>query len=948
MRDDFSEDAKRVLAQRVSHHCSNPNCRASTSGPQVNPTKHLNVGVAAHISAAAAGGPRYDASLTPEQRRHSDNGLWLCQNCAKIIDNDEARFPAYLLHEWKSEAEAEALAAIGRTATSPNEVGVAATKRIERAAEARHEEVKTLLEGLYPLQSVASNEPAVVVFNAPDQNEFFTGRNDVEDAICTLLKQGKRVALHGMSGIGKTQIAADYAHRYRADYSYVFWVNAVDGTALLSGYNAIAQRILFQQAEQINQEGIAETVREWLNTHSNWLLIFDNADHLDAVREYLPSGRTGHVIFTTVQSSFGNIAQGVEVDGLSREDGALLVLRRARRVEADAKLETAVLEDRDAALALSQEMQGLPLALDQAGAYMEDADYTPAQYLDIYRRRNVQLLSERGNNPVGHPNAAAVTISLALGKLEQANPAATELLQACALLAPFMIPEELFICKPDIWPERLGTATSDEIAWGRMIKAAKNLSLIQRDAGTRSLSVHQLVQLVIKDMMTGEEQCLTVERHVIAIDNILAHYHETEAAVRLQLESPYERLKLQIGWVGLSVEAFKIYTLEAVRVYMSTSLYLADHGIWVFARDLNSFAIEMITHIAGDEHVALADPLNYLGVCYYHLDQFDKAVEIYQKAIAVAKRVPDLAQSANHSIKVGVYYDNLMTAYHALGKYDKAAQAAQKAAEFIATQARSADRHTAILLNNQASLCLYADDLVKAEELFKKSAEIIETEYGSEWHELSLPLGNLACLYEQKEELEKAEFLFVQCLQLREKHFGSASAQLVEPLNRLADFYYHHGRDDDAEPLYSRSLEIVMATSGSGPERIVQALNNLGVLIQKQERYIEAEHLLKQALSIRERYFGTENPRTAQSYKNLGVVYYFLERYTEAEDLYKKSLVIREREYGVDSAQVDMVLSDYINLLLKLDRFHEATRMTERSDAIRAKYEQALTFCEDH
>ena len=117
VRDDFSEEVKRAVAARVGNRCSRPDCRTLTSGPQVDPSKALNVGVAAHITAASPGGPRYDPSLTSEERRHANNAIWLCQNCGKLVDNDQARFTEGQLRQWKQTAEAEALAMIGRTAT---------------------------------------------------------------------------------------------------------------------------------------------------------------------------------------------------------------------------------------------------------------------------------------------------------------------------------------------------------------------------------------------------------------------------------------------------------------------------------------------------------------------------------------------------------------------------------------------------------------------------------------------------------------------------------------------------------------------------------------------------------------------------------------------------------------------------------------------------------------
>ncbi|MFA5111629.1 MAG: hypothetical protein WC443_09500 [Desulfobaccales bacterium] len=108
-RDDFSSQVKDVLAKRVGYRCSNPACRKPTSGPQTNPAKAINLGVAAHLTAASPGGPRYDTTLSPEARSAESNGLWLCQNCAKLIDSDVTRYPLEVLRAWKTVAEHQAL-----------------------------------------------------------------------------------------------------------------------------------------------------------------------------------------------------------------------------------------------------------------------------------------------------------------------------------------------------------------------------------------------------------------------------------------------------------------------------------------------------------------------------------------------------------------------------------------------------------------------------------------------------------------------------------------------------------------------------------------------------------------------------------------------------------------------------------------------------------------------
>src|SRR5688572_28076407 len=121
-RDDFPSHIKHILAQRVNSFCSR--CQASTSGPQTNPESSLNIGLAAHITSAAQGGPRYDPVLSHEARRSATNGIWLCQNCAKLVDNDPSRFPDKLLREWKARSEARVLDDIGRPKDVFVQVGV--------------------------------------------------------------------------------------------------------------------------------------------------------------------------------------------------------------------------------------------------------------------------------------------------------------------------------------------------------------------------------------------------------------------------------------------------------------------------------------------------------------------------------------------------------------------------------------------------------------------------------------------------------------------------------------------------------------------------------------------------------------------------------------------------------------------------------------------------------
>jgi HEAT repeat protein len=200
MRDEFNEDVKRTVAERARYLCSRPSCRAFTSGPRRDSSKSLNVGVAAHITAASPGGPRYDAALTPEERRHVDNAIWLCQTCGKLVDNDEGRFTKNDLQQWKATAEAEALAVIGRPA---------AAHPVIFSASPIPDLVKTYLEEVTAQKPYTfwNNQTYLQrgVTKAPGRrNKTHNDKSNSSEELEEVLAREKRLMLLGEPGIGKT------------------------------------------------------------------------------------------------------------------------------------------------------------------------------------------------------------------------------------------------------------------------------------------------------------------------------------------------------------------------------------------------------------------------------------------------------------------------------------------------------------------------------------------------------------------------------------------------------------------------------------------------------------------------------------------------------------------------------------------------------------------------
>jgi NB-ARC domain len=218
------------------------------------------------------------------------------------------------------------------------------------------------------------------------------------DTLRQTLEKRKRAALSGLGGVGKTQTAVEYAYQYRALYTAVFWARAEWRDQLLGDFVSIAVKLNLPSSQAKEQEVTVAEVKRFLETHTGWLLILDNADDLDVAREFLPQDPQGHVLLTTRAHALGGLAESLSIEDMQPEEGALLLLRRARLIAKDASIASASEAERSVAVQISRELGGLPLALDQAGAFIEETPSSLTEYLTLYRtEKSKLLLGEPGN-----------------------------------------------------------------------------------------------------------------------------------------------------------------------------------------------------------------------------------------------------------------------------------------------------------------------------------------------------------------------------------------------------------------------------------------------------------------------------------------------------------------------------------------------------------------------
>jgi hypothetical protein len=327
-------------------------------------------------------------------------------------------------------------------------------------------------------------------------------------------------ALVGLGGLGKTQTAAEYAYRYRSEYQAVLWARADKEENLRAGFQSLIRLLNLPE-----QEDPVETMQTWFTANTGWLLILDNADDLSLMARFFPRSPRGHVLVTTRAIASGNVARSFLLEPLSPEDGALCILRRAGIIQWHEHLSATSTFNVDAATEISVLMDGLPLALEQAGAYIEDTAGSANRYLKLYEGYRARLIQEQYGDLPNYPLPVAAAWEISKEVVKQEKPATFEFLQFCALLAPEAIPEEIFTKGAAALGPVLETVVVDQIAIDRVTAMLRKYSLLNREVDKENdiarFSMHRIIQEILLDEMDDTTQQLWAERAVCAVT--LAH-----------------------------------------------------------------------------------------------------------------------------------------------------------------------------------------------------------------------------------------------------------------------------------------------------------------------------------------------------------------------------------------------------------------------------------------
>lgn len=733
------------------------------------------------------------------------------------------------------------------------------------------------LQKIEKTSSKVLREP--IKFGIPyPRNPYFTGRKKILEQLHEQLLQQTSVAItqveaiSGLGGIGKTQTAVEYAFLHFHDektYEYVFWVNAETETNISVDFAALADQLALPSGKGKLDEKIL-VMKAWLANHTAWLLIFDNADTPSLLEPWIPNNPEGKILITSRASVFLEIgiSSSFALEPMSTTEGTEMLFRRTGYEETES--------ERAAAAELNEELGGLPLALEQASAYMRKQRMSIQEYLIFYRKRGFSGALKKKAKPKHYPESVFRTWQLNFNAVKKESIESTYLLHFSSFLAPDDIPYRIFTHASSCLGETLATVfDNDEDEEDRLftlkelLEPLSQYSLIGWNYQRPYYSIHRLVQAVIRDQMNQS----TTERWTAqAIEVLIAAY-------------PGEEFKywdicsdLLPHWLMVSEQTTaESESLALLNHY--AGWYLNEQGDYNKAENLYQKALSMRKNLLGSEHIATATTTTNLSTLYFDRSLYQEAEKLCIEALSIRRKL-----LGDENIHVAGSIHNLAECYRLQGRYEE------------------------------------------AEPLFEESLDLRKQLLGDEHPDAALSLNNLAGIYIVQKRYSDAEQLLQEALMIRSQCLGEGHPDTLSTLNNLAECYRHQGRYSEAEPLFEKALKSYRQLWGNEHSNVALCLNNIANCIDEQGRHKDAEALFEEAISISIKFLGEESVATANYYNNLAGCYRNQNLYNEAESLYEKALILHKKALSNYHPSVAVNINNLAEIYCLQGRYSDAEK----------------------
>ncbi|HWM95278.1 MAG TPA: tetratricopeptide repeat protein [Thermoanaerobaculia bacterium] len=500
-------------------------------------------------------------------------------------------------------------------------------------------------------------------------------------------------ALYGLGGIGKTRLAVEYAWVFGSRYRAAFFVRADSPEGLRTGLAALARAELLKLDErkaQVEEETVSAVLR-WLKDHPDWLLILDNVDTKEAegaVLAMLPGFTGGRVLITSRLRGWPPWVQTQPLDTISSEEARDFLLKRTEGVRRSAT------DDVDRACELARKLDGLPLALEQAGAYIVHTRLSFSEYLEVWEEERERVVGWHDETAMGYPASVATTWKTSF---DQLKPTAATLLRLCAFLAPDPIPEKMFESEKEIVKgacELLLSETGQTDDAGSIHEALGELesySLISRQEET--FTVHRVVQEVVQGRIPPERRKDWIEASLRSVNGYSP--------------SPSNDVRTWPVWTGLRPHAARIVLLAdevgltdpTSRLMNELGQYLHERSLYAEAEPLMRRALAIDEESFGSEHPNVARDLNNLSQLLQDTNRISEAEPLMRRALDI-----DEASFGSQHPEVAIHLNNLATLLQATNRLSEAEPLMRRAVEIFERSLGPDHPNTKIVQENLSAL----------------------------------------------------------------------------------------------------------------------------------------------------------------------------------------------------------------------------------------------------
>ncbi|KJE24368.1 NB-ARC domain-containing protein [Frankia torreyi] len=735
-------------------------------------------------------------------------------------------------------------------------------------------------EPVFPPQQVPPPEPAGTeprlpgslpeIWNLPDRNPDFVGRDNLlVELRARLLSTGTSTAqvIHGMGGVGKTQLSVEYAHRHAGDYDLAWWVDAEQPELFIEKLAGLTERL--KESDRSAQRLVDADGR--LLDGVRWLLILDNAEDSDAITRWPLTGGSGHTIITSRNPhGHGGVGGRLEVKELSRSEAIALVQSRAGDVKDDE------------AERLAHALGDLPLALAQAAAFLHETGETTERYLTLLRSRAIKIMSQGRQREYGKTLAASWKISME--RLEGQDPAAVELLYIAAFLAPEPIPFELFKAGRVALPALLAELVADDLDFPVTRGLIGRYSLARIERGT--LQLHRIVQALIRDRL-GEDPG-KASRMRWTVQAILVAARPGDPTDPASWDD-YRRLlpHLLAADLGSSEDA------GCRDLLLDTISYLIERGETDIAHRLVGDAFRRWKHTTEPDDSHRLAVQTTLARTYTDLGRYQEAFDLDQD---VHRRL--LARLGNDHPATLAAASDMAAGLNRLGRVEEARRLDEET--FTTRRAILGEDHpdTLTSANNLAADLWWLGHHEEARALDQKTLDQRREALGADHPDTLTSASNLAADLRRLGQYEDALGLDDEVRTRRLEALGPDHPGTLMSASNLASDLTNLGRHNDARDLYEETVIRSRRVLGDCHPTTLGVVENLAYQLNRLGEHDRARALDEETFEGRRVALGDDHPETLRSADNLAGDLRRAGEYEAARKLDEQTLLGRRKILG--------------------------------------------------